>query len=179
MAPGESEVFPRECLPLHFSDLAGDCPQILVSHAQFRHAIWIGNHQSAHLSTEVGNGSLQLGELFALLRGRTAFIDGAVEPLGLILHVFHGFRHGPDAARRKADLRLDTEAGARADLGGRQAVVPGQTAQSELLARVLEVEDPMSGRARRFESARTLDMALLAADGGQSIDSARLSRRRP
>ena len=49
----------------------------------------------------------------------------------------------------------------------------------QLLARVLEFEDPVSGRARRFESARTLDMALLAADGGQSIDSARLSRRRP
>ena len=48
--------------------------------------------------------------------------------------------HGPDAARRKADLRLDTEAGARADLGGRQAVVPGQTAQSELLARVLATD---------------------------------------
>ncbi|MFN7805818.1 MAG: DUF1549 domain-containing protein, partial [Planctomycetaceae bacterium] len=48
--------------------------------------------------------------------------------------------HGPDAARRKADLRLDTEAGARADLGGRRAVVPGETAQSELLARVLATD---------------------------------------
>src|SRR4051812_45872786 len=33
--------------------------------------------------------------------------------------------HGPDAARRKADLRLDTEAGAVADLGGRRAIMPG------------------------------------------------------
>jgi hypothetical protein len=45
--------------------------------------------------------------------------------------------HGPDAARRKADLRLDTEAGARADLGGdTRAVVPGDPARSELLRRV-------------------------------------------
>ncbi len=44
--------------------------------------------------------------------------------------------HGPDAARRKADLRLDTEAGALADLGGRQAVVPGEPAKSELFRRI-------------------------------------------
>ena len=50
----------------------------------------------------------------------------------------------------------------------------------QLLARVLEFEDPVSGRARRFESARTLDMALMAPAGNaQSIDSARLSSRRP
>ena len=48
--------------------------------------------------------------------------------------------HGPDSARRKADLRLDTEAGARTDLGGRRAVVPGNPAQSELLARVLSTD---------------------------------------
>jgi hypothetical protein len=44
--------------------------------------------------------------------------------------------HGPDRARRKADLRLDTEAGALADLGGERAVVPGEPDQSELLHRI-------------------------------------------
>jgi hypothetical protein len=44
--------------------------------------------------------------------------------------------HGPDRARRKADLRLDTEAGAFADLGGSRALVPNAPEQSELLRRV-------------------------------------------
>jgi hypothetical protein len=44
--------------------------------------------------------------------------------------------HGPDKARRKADLRLDTEAGAFADLGGSRAIVPGNPDKSELLRRV-------------------------------------------
>lgn len=49
--------------------------------------------------------------------------------------------HGPDAAERKADLRLDTSAGARADLGGYAAVVPGKPEQSEALVRLLS-KDP-------------------------------------
>jgi mono/diheme cytochrome c family protein len=44
--------------------------------------------------------------------------------------------HGPDRARRKADLRLDTEAGAFADLGGRRALVPGKPEESELYRRI-------------------------------------------
>ncbi|RPI84242.1 MAG: DUF1549 domain-containing protein, partial [Planctomycetaceae bacterium] len=48
--------------------------------------------------------------------------------------------HGPDAAQRQGDLRLDTEAGARADLGGRQAVVPGELEQSELIARITSTD---------------------------------------
>lgn len=48
--------------------------------------------------------------------------------------------HGPDAAQRKADLRLDTEAGARADLGGRQAIAPGNWEQSELIARLVTTD---------------------------------------
>src|SRR5581483_10375515 len=39
--------------------------------------------------------------------------------------------HGPDKARRKADLHFDTEDGARA------AVVPGKPEESEILRRVL------------------------------------------
>jgi hypothetical protein len=44
--------------------------------------------------------------------------------------------HGPDQANRKSKLRLDTEAGAKADLGGHFAIVPGDTAASELVRRV-------------------------------------------
>src|SRR6478672_8739362 len=44
--------------------------------------------------------------------------------------------HGPDQAKRTSKLRLDSEAGAKADLGGRFAIVPGDTAKSELIRRV-------------------------------------------
>jgi Protein of unknown function (DUF1553)/Protein of unknown function (DUF1549)/Concanavalin A-like lectin/glucanases superfamily/Planctomycete cytochrome C len=44
--------------------------------------------------------------------------------------------HGPDKARRKADLRLDTEEGAFADLGGHKALVAGHIDQSELFRRL-------------------------------------------
>jgi hypothetical protein len=49
--------------------------------------------------------------------------------------------HGPDKRNRKAGLRLDTEAGAFADLGGYRAIVPGRTDQSELLRRVLHGQE--------------------------------------
>jgi len=48
--------------------------------------------------------------------------------------------HGPDAEDRQGGgdggLRLDTFAGATADLGGHAAIVPGQPERSELLARI-------------------------------------------
>jgi hypothetical protein len=44
--------------------------------------------------------------------------------------------HGPDQGSRKADLRLDTETGARADLGGRAALVPSDLKRSELYLRI-------------------------------------------
>ncbi len=45
--------------------------------------------------------------------------------------------HGPDASTREADLRLDTESGLLADLGGYVAVKRGDAAQSELVKRIL------------------------------------------
>jgi hypothetical protein len=44
--------------------------------------------------------------------------------------------HGPDQAQRKSKLRLDTEAGAKSDLGGHFAIVPGDPGKSELVRRV-------------------------------------------
>jgi hypothetical protein len=49
--------------------------------------------------------------------------------------------HGPDKNQRKADLRLDTEEGVRADRGGYHVVVPGKLEQSELVQRIAAVEE--------------------------------------
>lgn len=53
--------------------------------------------------------------------------------------------HGPDAAHRKADLRLDTLAGATADLGGYAAIVPGDPAGSAMIERLFapDLDDRM------------------------------------
>jgi hypothetical protein len=44
--------------------------------------------------------------------------------------------HGPDKGNRKSKLRFDTEAGAKADLGGHFAIVPGDPSKSELVRRI-------------------------------------------
>jgi mono/diheme cytochrome c family protein len=44
--------------------------------------------------------------------------------------------HGPDKAKRKADLRLDTEAGAKAKLDDGFVIVPGDPAKSEIIRRI-------------------------------------------
>ena len=49
--------------------------------------------------------------------------------------------HGPDAAQREADLRLDTRAGLFGDLDGYKVVAPGDLEQSELFYRISH-EDP-------------------------------------
>ena len=60
--------------------------------------------------------------------------------------------HGPDQAKRKADLRLDLEASAKAKLGDHFAIVPGQPAKSELIRRITtndpddRMPPPKSGR---------------------------------
>jgi hypothetical protein len=44
--------------------------------------------------------------------------------------------HGPDATSRNIPLRLDLEESAKADLGGRRAIVPGNAGASELIRRI-------------------------------------------
>src|SRR5581483_3236604 len=55
--------------------------------------------------------------------------------------------HGPDTAQRKSKLRLDTEEGAKADLGGHFGIVPGDPAKSEIIRRI------SSNDARRMPPA--------------------------
>lgn len=63
--------------------------------------------------------------------------------------------HGPDAPAKKIKLRLDSEAGMKADLGrGRFAVVPGQADKSELIKRITHTDEAM--RMPPANSGRTL-----------------------
>jgi hypothetical protein len=45
--------------------------------------------------------------------------------------------HGPDKAKRKADLRLDLEGSAKAKLGDHFPIVAGQPSQSEVVRRIM------------------------------------------
>ncbi len=49
--------------------------------------------------------------------------------------------HGPDKTKRLSNLRLDNEEGAKADLGGRFAVVPGKLETSQLIQRITTGND--------------------------------------
>src|SRR4051812_21383558 len=48
--------------------------------------------------------------------------------------------HGPDAKARKAGLRLDTKEGAFKARKGRTTIVPGKSADSELIRRVASTD---------------------------------------
>ncbi|WP_182866174.1 PSD1 and planctomycete cytochrome C domain-containing protein [Stieleria mannarensis] len=51
--------------------------------------------------------------------------------------------HGPDEDAREAGLRLDTQSGSRQDLGGYQAVIPGDADESELFLRVTSDDEDL------------------------------------
>lgn len=68
--------------------------------------------------------------------------------------------HGPDANRREADLRLDSAAGATADLEGRRAIAPGQPEASELVRRITSAD--ASERMPPADSGKQLSAAEIA-----------------
>jgi hypothetical protein len=51
--------------------------------------------------------------------------------------------HGPDAKAKRIPFRLDFEAAAKADLGGRHAIVEGETGRSELIRRITESDETL------------------------------------
>ncbi len=69
--------------------------------------------------------------------------------------------HGPDSGQRKAGLRLDTRAGAMADLGDRAGIVPGKPGESRLLQRVRHTDSsrrmPPAKSGRKL-TARQIDL---------------------
>ena len=80
--------------------------------------------------------------------------------------------HGPDEEQRQADLRLDTSAGARSDLGGYSAVVPNNAGQSVLIERVtssnpdLVMPPPDSGK-KRLSDAQVLALRQWLDEGAE------------
>ena len=74
----------------------------------------------------------------SLARTETIQFNRDVRPI-LSETCFHC--HGPDEHGRKADLRLNTLEGALADLGGYQAILPGNAEESEAWLRIVS-DDP-------------------------------------
>ena len=78
--------------------------------------------------------------------------------------------HGPDGDERKGGkkgsggLRLDTEAGSRADLGSSVSVVPGHPERSELIARIVTTdEDDRMPPAKSGKTLTPREVDLLTA----------------
>jgi mono/diheme cytochrome c family protein len=67
--------------------------------------------------------------------------------------------HGPDAAKRKANLRLDQESSAKADREGGPAIVPGDLEASELYRRI--TAEDASARMPPVKSGKSLTAAQI------------------
>ncbi|WP_149498720.1 PSD1 and planctomycete cytochrome C domain-containing protein [Roseiconus lacunae] len=79
--------------------------------------------------------------------------------------------HGPDEETRAADLRLDTESGSRADLGGYRAIEPGDPEESELVLRITSDDDdlrmPPADSHRPLKASEIETIRRWIADGGK------------
>ncbi len=62
--------------------------------------------------------------------------------------------HGPDAAARESELRLDDRTNATGDRGGHRAIDPGETASSELIRRITSTD--LDERMPPLDSGSTL-----------------------
>ena len=71
--------------------------------------------------------------------------------------------HGPDGAKRKANLRLDQESSAKSDRDGRRAIAPGDLDASELYRRITAEDD--SERMPPVKSGKTLSAAEIERIG--------------
>ena len=71
--------------------------------------------------------------------------------------------HGPDAARRKANLRLDQESSSKSVRDGRRAIVPGDLDASELYRRITAEDD--SERMPPVKSGKTFSAAEIERIG--------------
>ncbi len=71
--------------------------------------------------------------------------------------------HGPDAARRKANLRLDQESSAKSGRDGRRAIVPGDLDASELYRRITAEDD--SERMPPVKSGKAVSAAEIERIG--------------
>jgi hypothetical protein len=77
--------------------------------------------------------------------------------------------HGPDSGAREADLRLDSEADAKADRQGNAAIVPRQAGKSELVRRIThedEMERMPPASAGKPLSAAEIDLLKRWIDEG-------------
>ena len=95
--------------------------------------------------------------------------------------------HGPDENHREADLRLDVEKAAKADLGGRAAIVGGRLEDSELWRRITskdedEVMPPADSHRKPLtqgERAAIKQWILAGAKWGKHWSFEPISRPKP
>ena len=81
--------------------------------------------------------------------------------------------HGPDAKTRKAELRLDTKAGAFADRDATKPLIPGKPSQSELFRRITskDADTRMPPKSEKLQlTARQIELLRLWIEQGAKWD---------
>jgi hypothetical protein len=79
--------------------------------------------------------------------------------------------HGPDKAKREADLRLDVREEALKDLGGHRAIVPGKAESSELVKRITssdpDLRMPPAKSERKLTEQQIATLKRWVAEGAE------------